>query len=121
MPAPKKILLIDDEPDLVKIIAFRLKKAGYEVLTAGDGMEGLHLARSLSPDVILVDLNLPGLTGGDVCRELKKDEKHKRIPVIVLSATSDGLVRLAREAGAEDCLAKPFEIGEILSKIDRFL
>src|SRR5678816_2950102 len=81
-----RVLVVDDEPDLVRILQFGLKAAGYEVESASDGQEGLKKAREMKPDIILLDLMLPKLDGYKVCRLLKFDERYKHIPIIILSA-----------------------------------
>ncbi len=117
----KKILLVDDEPDLLKIATARLKKAGYEVVTAINGKEALELIKSASPDLILLDLRLPILSGGDVCKKVKSDEATRHIPVIIITASTDSLEEKAREFGAEDFLIKPFEAEILLAKVKRFI
>src|SRR5678816_3655739 len=81
-----RVLVVDDEPDLVRILQFGLKAAGYEVESASDGQEGLKKAREMKPDIILLDLMLPKLDGYKVCRLLKFDERYEHIPIIILSA-----------------------------------
>jgi DNA-binding response OmpR family regulator len=120
-PRPR-VLVVDDEPDLVRILEFGLKAAGYAVETASDGQEGLKKARESKPDVILLDLMLPKLDGYKVCRLLKFDERYKHIPIVILSArTQEGDQTLAHEMGANRFLTKPYEFSEILDHIQALL
>lgn len=107
----KRILLVDDEPDIQTIVGARLVSLGFEVLAAKDGQEGLNLARKESPDAILLDLMLPKLDGYKVCRMLKFDKAFENIPVIIFSAKgSDADKKLAEQAGADAYIVKPFDI-----------
>jgi len=120
-PRPR-VLVVDDEPDLVRILEFGLKAAGYAVDTASDGQDGLKKARELKPDIILLDLMLPKLDGYKVCRLLKFDERYKHIPIVILSArTQEGDQTLAHEMGANRFLTKPYEFAEILDHIQALL
>jgi DNA-binding response OmpR family regulator len=117
-----RVLVVDDEPDLVRILEFGLKAAGYAVETASDGQEGLKKAREQKPDIILLDLMLPKLDGYKVCRLLKFDERYKHIPIMILSArTQEGDQTLAHEMGANRFLTKPYEFSEILEHIRALL
>ena len=117
-----RVLVVDDEPDLIRILEFGLKAAGYHVETASDGQEGLKKARELKPDIILLDLMLPKLDGYKVCRLLKFDERYKQIPIMILSArTQEGDQNLAHEMGANRFLTKPYEFAEILQHIQALL
>lgn len=116
----KRILFVDDEPDLVKVTTFRLKKAGYEVIAAINGEEALAVAGKDNPDVILLDLRLPLISGYEVCRRIKSDEKLKHIPVILFTASTQDIVAKAKELGAEDYLLKPFEPEALLEKIKKW-
>ena len=121
MDEAKRILVIEDEMDVLKMTVFRLKKAGYDVLTADDGKKGLETVEQERPDFIFLDLNLPVMDGYEVCRELKKDEELKKIPVVILSASSDGIKEKSIEIGADDYIIKPYEPQELLNKIEKFL
>jgi len=121
-PPKARVLVVDDEPDLVRILEFGLKAAGYQVETASDGQEGLKKAREQKPDIILLDLMLPKLDGYKVCRLLKFDERYKHIPIMILSArTQEGDQNLAHEMGANRFLTKPYEFPEILQHIQALL
>ncbi|MBI5292308.1 MAG: response regulator transcription factor [Chloroflexi bacterium] len=112
---PKTILVIDDEPKIVEICRDYLTAAGFEVITAGDGPGGLAMARRQRPDLIVLDLMLPGMDGLDVCRELRRESNT---PVIMLTARveeTDKLVGL--ELGADDYLTKPFSPRELVARV----
>lgn len=116
----KKILLVDDEPDVQTIVTTRLATLGFEVLIARDGQEGLDLARRESPDAILLDLMLPKLDGYKVCRMLKFDKAFEKIPVIIFSAKSSHPDRkLAEESGADAYLTKPLDMKLFMETIQK--
>ena len=111
----KKILVIDDEPKIVEICQDYLKAAGFEVVTAGDGLKGLAAARREKPDLIVLDLMMPGMDGLDVCRTLRREGNT---PIIMLTARveeSDKLVGL--ELGADDYITKPFSPRELAARV----
>ena len=114
----KKILVVDDEPDLLKVLLIRLKKAGYEVFGGTNGQEALDLARQHTPDLIILDVYLPIMNGDDAAKILKKDEQLKHIPILLISATTKQMAEKAQESGANDYLAKPFEPEELFKKIE---
>ncbi len=118
----KKILVVDDEVDLVETLRFPLEMEGYEVLVSYNGEDGLNKARSESPDLIILDLMLPKLDGYKVCRLLKFDERYKHIPILMLTAKTQEKDRiLGMETGANEYLTKPFEIDELINKIKSYL
>lgn len=117
----KKILIIDDEPDLLKVATFRLRKSGYEVLTAVDGKGALDLLKREQPDLIFLDLRLPVMSGYEVCRSIKSDDRLKHIPVILFTASSDRISEKAKEMCADDYIIKPFEPEDLIEKIKKFL
>lgn len=117
-----RILVVDDEPDLVRVLEFGLRASGYTVEMASDGQEGLKKAREWKPDVILLDLMLPKLDGYKVCRLLKFDDRFKHIPIIILSArTQEGDQTLALEMGANRFVTKPYDFNEIVGYIEALL
>jgi DNA-binding response OmpR family regulator len=117
-----KILIVDDEPDLVETIRFSLELEGYNVLVASNGEEGLNLARQEKPDLILLDLMLPKLDGYKVCRLLKFDERYKHIPILMLTAkTQEKDKILGKETGANEYITKPFDMDELMAKIKSYL
>lgn len=119
---PKKILVVDDEKDLVETLSFRLESAGYQVVTAGDGQEGLEKAREEKPDIILLDVMMPKMDGYQVCRMLKFDEEFKDTPVIMLTARGQDQDReTGKNVGANDYVTKPFEAKDLLEKIGKLI
>jgi CheY-like chemotaxis protein len=117
----KKILVVDDEPDILKVVLFRLNKLGYEVLTATNGIEALDSARENIPDLILLDLMIPVLDGVEVAKRLKSEEETKYIPIIVLTASTHKVAEKAKECQAEDYITKPFVPEELVEKIKKFI
>jgi len=117
-----EILIIEDERDIVEILEYNLKREGYRVAKAYDGISGLKMAESKIPSLILLDLMLPGLSGLDICRKLKKDDRTATIPIIMLTAKgteTDKVVGL--EVGADDYLTKPFSTKELIARIKAIL
>ncbi|OQA91089.1 MAG: Alkaline phosphatase synthesis transcriptional regulatory protein PhoP [Elusimicrobia bacterium ADurb.Bin231] len=118
----KTILVIDDEPDLLMMIESRLKLSGYEVITASDGIEGINTIRSKKPDLVLLDLALPGIDGYEVCTRSKSDLATRHIPIILFTARLVKAIEdIAKELNADDFIAKPFEYQELLKKIETIL
>ncbi|MDD5449400.1 MAG: response regulator [Candidatus Omnitrophica bacterium] len=117
-----KILFVDDETDLVTVVTFRLKNAGYEVVTAYDGQEGLDKARSEKPDLIILDLMLPKVNGYKVCKTLKSEDKYKAIPIILFTARAQETdKKMGKEVRADAYIVKPFEPETLLAKIRELL
>jgi two-component system alkaline phosphatase synthesis response regulator PhoP len=114
-----RILVVDDEPAVTDLLAYNLRAAHYEVLTAGDGGEALRLARQANPDVILLDLMLPEIDGLDVCRELRKTSQVPIIMITALGEETDRIIGL--ELGADDYISKPFSTREVLARIKAVL
>ena len=118
----KKILLVDDEKDMVYAVKLQLETHDYEVITAQDGQEGLEKARHEKPDLIILDLMLPKIDGYKVCRMLKFDEKYKNIPVLMFTARiQQSDEKLGYEVGADAYLTKPFEPETLIKKIKELL
>ena len=118
----KKILVVNDETELLKAINILLKTSGYEVVTAQDGQEGLEKAKSLSPDLIVLDILMPKMDGYEVCRLLKFDEKYKSIPIIMLTAKVQDIDKaMGKKVGADDYIAKPFETQDLIDKIKMYV
>lgn len=116
--ANKKILIIDDETDLISLIKVRLEQASYDVSTADDGRMGLLKARDENPDLIILDIMLPKLDGFQLCRMLKFDQKYKHIPIIMLTArTSEDDKNTGIEAGADAYIVKPFDAQVLIDKV----
>src|SRR3989339_229305 len=118
----KKILIIDDEDHIVEMLALRLESLGYKVLASHDGMSGLEMARAELPDLILLDVMMPKMDGYTVCKLLKNDEAYKHIPIIMLSARSQGVDQtIGADCGADDYATKPFKHQELFEKINKHL
>ena len=114
----KKIVVVEDEPDLVDVVTYNLEREGYSVLASQRGDEGLNLIRSEAPDLVLLDLMLPGMDGLSICRQMKSDSSTKEIPIIIASAKGEESdVVIGLEMGADDYLAKPFSPRELLARI----
>ena len=118
----KTILVVEDDLDLVELLRFNLNNAGFSVAAATDGAEALKKSKTLLPDLILLDLMLPELDGFAVCEILRRDERTARIPIIILTAMSGELARVAGiGAGANDFITKPFSPKQLLSRIESAL
>ena len=113
-----RILVVDDEPDLVELVRHHLVREHYEVVTAGDGETALAEARRKLPDLVVLDLMLPGIDGLEVCRRLRADPRTEHIPIVMLTAKgeeSDAVIGLSQ--GADDYVRKPFGIKELVARI----
>lgn len=118
----KKILVVDDEVDLVETVRFPLEMEGYHVLVSYNGEDALNQARKENPDLILLDLMLPKLDGYKVCRLLKFDDRYKHIPILMLTAkTQERDKMLGMETGANEYITKPFEMDDLLKKVKAYL
>ena len=119
---PKKILIVDDEADLVETVRFPLEMDGFNVLVSYNGEDALNQARKEKPDLIILDLMLPKLDGYKVCRLLKFDERYKHIPILMLTAkTQEKDKLLGKETGADEYITKPFEMDKLLEKVKTYL
>ena len=117
-----KILVIEDEEDLQRILGYNLRQAGHEVLSALKGMDGLSLALNSHPDLVLLDLMLPDISGTEVCRSLKREPRTRDIPVLMLTAKGEEIDRIVGfELGAEDYVTKPFSNRELVLRIAAIL
>ena len=118
----ENILIIEDEKDIAELIAFNLQRNGFNTSIAFDGISGLEAARCSNPDIILLDLMLPGLLGTEICKILKASEKLSNIPIIMITAKGEEIDRVVGfEIGADDYLAKPFSSRELLLRIKAVL
>lgn len=118
---PSKILIVDDEVHLARILQFTLEHAGYSVRTAFDGEEALEKARSEHPDLVILDLMLPIIDGYKVCNVLKSDEEFKGVPIIILSARDLSAEELDEPIGADLFMEKPFNTNVLIKKISELL
>jgi DNA-binding response OmpR family regulator len=118
----KKILVVDDQENIARILRMMLENKGYETVWAGDGAEALRLAKSEEPDLILLDVMLPKIDGFKVCRLLKFDKKYNRIPIVLLTAKSSPADKqTGREVGADYYLEKPFQPVQLIQVIEQLL
>ncbi|HTR97124.1 MAG TPA: response regulator [Candidatus Acidoferrales bacterium] len=119
MPDTKRrILIVDDEPDLLAVLRFALEADGFDVIEATDGERGLELAWRESPDLMVLDLMLPRMDGYKVCRALKFDERYRRIVIVILSArTGETDKRLAFDLGADAFVTKPYDVKSLIREI----
>jgi len=116
------VLVIDDEKDILELVRYNLEKEGYRIITAQDGEAGLEAAARYAPDVVIVDLMLPGIDGLDVCRRLRADPRAARTPIIMLTAKSTETDRIVGlEMGADDYVTKPFSPRELTARIKAVL
>ncbi|MFM9961532.1 MAG: response regulator [Planctomycetaceae bacterium] len=121
MPKPK-ILIIEDERSLIDILSYNLSREGFDVTTSSDGAEGLRRAQTSAPDLIVLDLMLPGLDGLQICRQLRSDPKTQGIRILMLTAKSEEVDEIVGfNMGADDYVAKPFKIKPLISRIKALL
>ena len=121
-PVVQKILIVEDEPDVAELVSFNLERAGFSTLTAHDGIAALDRAWSEDPDLIILDLMLPGKDGFAVFKELRRDSRTNTTPVIMLTARAQTEDRIkGLEAGADDYLTKPFSPKELLLRTQSVL
>jgi two-component system phosphate regulon response regulator PhoB len=117
-----RLLIIEDEKDLLKVLEFNLRQAGHEVLSATRGRDGLQIAREHQPDLVLLDLMLPDIAGTEVCKSLKQASPTREIAVLMLTAKGEEVDRIVGfELGADDYVVKPFSVRELLLRIDAIL
>ncbi len=118
----KKLLLVEDDPSAVRITTYALEQAGYEVLAALNGQEALRKAQGEKPDLIILDVMLPGVDGFQVCRHLRADPQTAQIPILMLSAKAQQAdVDTGLKVGADDYLTKPVDLSEVLSRVESLL
>ena len=114
----KKILVVDDEVDIVEQLKIRLEHSGYDIVTANSGEEALEKVKIEEPDLILLDVMMPPPNGFQVCRTLKDDPEHSKVPIIMLTAKStDSDEFWGVESGADDYITKPYNASELIEKI----
>lgn len=118
----KDILLVEDDPKNLKLVKDLLEACGYSVIVANNGREGLEIAKTSLPDLILMDVQLPGIDGLEATKRLKADEKTRIIPIIALTAYAmEGDKERIRRAGCDEYVPKPINIIEFLKKVEAFL
>jgi DNA-binding response OmpR family regulator len=117
-----KVLLVDDDPVILKLLQVNFEMEGYTVLTANDGVEGLEKARAERPDIVLLDIMMPKMDGLQVTEALKGDDETKHIPIILLSAKAQASdIQAGKDMGADDYLTKPFDPLELLERVGDLL
>lgn len=118
----KKILLVEDEIDLVDMLRLRLEESDYDVLTAHDGEQGFERARTDRPDLIILDLMLPKMDGYKICGLLKKDARYAKTPIIIFSARAqESDIQLGREMGADAYVTKPFDPEVLMDQVQKLI
>jgi phosphate regulon transcriptional regulator PhoB len=114
----KRILVIEDDPDIVELLRYNLEKEDFQVYAATDGKTGLELVRRGSADLLILDLMLPQLSGIEVCKEIRKSQEHETLPIIMLTARGEETDRvLGLELGADDYVTKPFSVREMVARV----
>lgn len=122
MPENARLLIIEDDHDIVELLRYNLEREGYRLDLAGDGMAGLAQMRRFGPDLVILDLMLPKLSGLDVCRQARQDDHLRRLPILILSARGEEADRvLGLELGADDYVTKPFSPRELLARVRALL
>lgn len=118
----EKIVLVEDEPDILKTLQVFLQSEGFQVLTAVDGIQGLNMAREEEPDLIILDIMIPKLDGYKVCAMLKLDEKYKRIPIVMFTARAQEADKeIGKGVGADAYITKPFNPEALLTTIKELI
>ena len=118
----KKLIIIEDEPDILELLSYNLKRDGHEVSTASDGLSGLALVKREKPDLVLLDLMLPGMDGLEICASIKKDPQTQNTLIIMLTAKSEESdIVLGLGVGADDYIAKPFSPRELTARVNAAL
>ena len=116
------VLIVEDDPDLLQILEFNLRAAGYRTMSATAGKPALELVRLESPDLVILDLMLPDVSGVEICRTLRREAATRDVPVVMLTARNDEIDRVVGfEVGADDYVAKPFSVRELLLRIQSVL
>jgi two-component system alkaline phosphatase synthesis response regulator PhoP len=120
--AEEKILVVDDEEHIQELIKFNLEKNGYKVICTGNGVDAIKLAKEQLPQLMLLDLMLPGMDGLDVCKEIRKDSSMSNMPIIMITAKGEEIDKIiGLELGADDYITKPFSVRELVARIKAIL
>jgi phosphate regulon transcriptional regulator PhoB len=115
---PNKILIVDDEKDIVDLLSYNLEKEGFATIKAYDGESALDLVKAAKPDLVVLDLMLPGIRGLEVCKFIRKNQDTEALPIIMLTAKGDQVDKiLGFEMGADDYITKPFNVRELIARV----
>lgn len=118
MPAPLTVMVVDDEPDLLELVAYNIRQDGHEVVTATNGLAALELVKSRQPDVVVLDVMMPGLSGLEVARRLRSQTETASIPIVMLTARAEEKHELeGLDAGADDYISKPFSMQVLIARV----
>jgi two-component system phosphate regulon response regulator PhoB len=119
---PKTVLVIDDEAEIIRLLDYNLTKAGYLAISAKDGPSGLVMARKHAPDLVVLDVMMPGMDGWEVCKTLRKEPATAAVPILMLTAKAEEADRvLGLELGADDYVSKPFGVRELMARVKALL
>ena len=122
MPGTPKVLVVDDDPVIVRLLEVNFEMEGFEVISAVDGVDGVEKARSQHPDIVVSDVMMPKLNGIELCVALKSDDATREIPVVLLSAKAQVAdIRAGLDAGADDYITKPFEPLDLIDRVNKLL
>lgn len=120
--ANEKVLIVDDEEHILELLRFNLNNSGYKVETANNGLDGLKKINEFKPNLVLLDLMLPGMDGLDICKEVKRNTETRNTAIIMLTAKGEELDKiLGLELGADDYMTKPFSVRELLARVKAVL
>lgn len=118
----EKVLIVDDEEHILELLKFNLSNSGYNVICANNGIDAYNIAKAEKPDLVLLDLMIPGMDGLDVCKEIKKNPETLKAAIIMITAKSEELDKiLGLELGADDYITKPFSVRELLARVKAVL
>jgi DNA-binding response OmpR family regulator len=116
------VLIADDDPDILALVTFKVKQAGYHLVTATDGAAALAAARATTPDLVVLDVSMPRMSGLEVCRELRADAATAKVPVLLLTARAqEADIEAGFDVGADDYVVKPFSPRELVARIAAIL
>ena len=122
MNPQSRILIIEDDKDIVELVRYNLEKDSFQIVSCGDGVSGLAQIRKSSPDLLILDLMLPKLSGLEICKEIRRDEKLNRLPILMLTARGEEADRIVGlELGADDYVTKPFSPRELAARVKALL